>query len=89
MTLLEAQHFGLPSVSTDCPTGPREVLSGGSGRLVESEDPKALADGLAELLLQPEKRAEMAAAARETAQRYEPAGVRREWERLFACLRLV
>lgn len=89
MTLLEAQHFGLPSVSTDCPTGPHEVLSGGSGRLVESEDPKALADGLAELLLQPEKRAEMAAAARETAQRYEPAGVRREWERLFACLRLV
>lgn len=89
MTLLEAQHFGLPSVSTDCPTGPREVLSGGSGRLVESEDPKALADGLEELLLQPEKRAEMAAAARETAQRYEPAGVRREWELLFACLRLV
>ncbi len=86
MTLLEAQHFGLPTVSTDCPTGPREVLSGGSGWLVKSEDPQALACGLAELMTNPETRAVMARAARENAQRYHPEGIRREWEALFCDL---
>jgi glycosyltransferase involved in cell wall biosynthesis len=83
MTLLEAQHFGLPSVSTDCPTGPREVLSGGSGLLVKPEDHMALANGLIDLLCQPEKRAEMAAAARKNVLRYQSEVIRREWECLF------
>ena len=84
MTLLEAQHFGLPSISTDCPTGPREVLSGGSGWLVEPEDPVALADGLKELLSCQEKRAELAAAARDNAQHYQPERIRKEWEAMFS-----
>jgi glycosyltransferase involved in cell wall biosynthesis len=88
MTLLEAQHFGLPSVSTDCPTGPREVLSGGSGRLVRSEDPQALAEGLAELMTNLAERSEMARAATDNARRYRPEGIRREWEALFAELGL-
>ena len=86
MTLLEAQHFGLPSVSTDCPTGPREVLDGGSGLLVKPEDPTALAEGLIALLSKPEKRAEMAAVAKDNALRYQLEDIRREWERLFASL---
>jgi glycosyltransferase involved in cell wall biosynthesis len=83
MTLLEAQHFGLPSVSTDCPTGPREVLSGGSGLLVKSEDPTALAAGLTNLLSNPKKRSEMAAAAKNNALRYQPNVIRLEWEKLL------
>lgn len=83
MTLLEAQHFGLPSVSTDCPTGPREVLSGGSGRLVHPEDPQALAEGLAALMMNPDERTEMARAAQENAERYRPEGIRREWEAIL------
>lgn len=86
MTLLEAQHFGVPSVSTDCLTGPREVLAGGSGRLVKPEDPHALACGLAELMTNPEARTTMGRAARENAQRYRPEGIRREWEALFCRL---
>jgi glycosyltransferase involved in cell wall biosynthesis len=88
MTLLEAQHFGLPSVSTDCPTGPREVLSGGSGRLVKPEDPQALAEGLAELMGNADARAGMARAARENAQRYSPEGIKHEWEIMFSELGL-
>ncbi|MES1932224.1 glycosyltransferase [Salinisphaera shabanensis T35B1] len=83
MTLLEAQYFGLPSIATDCPTGPREVLSGGSGWLVEPGDPRALSKGLAELLSRPEKRAEMSSAALENARRYVPEEIRSKWERLF------
>lgn len=86
MTLLEAQHFGLPSVSTDCPTGPREVLSGGSGRLVDSEDPRALADGLTDIITHSGKRAAMADAARRNARRYQREGIRKEWEEMLGGL---
>ena len=86
MTLLEAQHFGLPCVSTDCPTGPREVLSGGSGLLVKPEDPQALADGLAVLMTDHERRVAMGQAASENAQRYRPDDIRREWEAMFGAL---
>jgi glycosyltransferase involved in cell wall biosynthesis len=42
--LLEAMVFGLPIVSTDCPSGPAEILEGGRlGALVPSRDPAALA----------------------------------------------
>lgn len=83
MALLEAQHFGLPSVSADCPTGPREVLSAGSGRLVQPENPQALAEGLAELMTNPGLRAGMARVAEANAGRYRPEGIRQEWEALL------
>jgi glycosyltransferase involved in cell wall biosynthesis len=42
--LLEAMVFGLPIVSTDCHSGPEEILEGGRlGTLVPTEDPTALA----------------------------------------------
>lgn len=86
MTLLEAQYFGLPSVSTDCLTGPREVLAGGSGLLVKPESSEALAEGLSNLMTNPVKRATMAQLARDNAKRYSHEAVLREWEELFSSL---
>ncbi len=42
--LVEALALGVPSVATDCPSGPAEILAGGRyGKLVAPGDPEALA----------------------------------------------
>ena len=52
--LVEALYCGLPIVSTDCPSGPREVLKGGElGQLVPVGDVAAFSDALATTLAEP------------------------------------
>lgn len=49
--IVEALSFGLPVVSTDCPSGPAEILQGGRfGRLAPVGDAPALACAIAEAL---------------------------------------
>ncbi|HVM14931.1 MAG TPA: glycosyltransferase [Egibacteraceae bacterium] len=49
--LVEALALGTPVVSTDCPSGPAEVLDGGRlGALVPTGDPEALAAGIMQTL---------------------------------------
>ena len=52
--LAEALALGLPVVSTDCPTGPNEILDNGKyGLLVPIQDPPALAAAIAQTLQDP------------------------------------
>jgi glycosyltransferase involved in cell wall biosynthesis len=45
--LIEAMSCGTPVVSTDCPTGPAEILENGTyGPLVPVNDPASLADAI-------------------------------------------
>ncbi len=52
--LIESMAFGTPVVSTDCPSGPREILSDGKyGILVPVGDEKKLADAIIKTLSNP------------------------------------
>ncbi|CAM5431402.1 glycosyltransferase [Streptomyces abikoensis] len=91
MTIVEAMHAGLPVVATDCPYGPREILTDGTdGVLVPLDDSDAVdayADALLKITGDAALRARLGAAARETAGRYEPSRIAARYEELFEELR--
>lgn len=58
--LIESLACGCPAVSTDCPSGPREILEGGKyGPLVPVGDDRAMANAIAQILDHPPDRDEL------------------------------
>ncbi|MCD6154739.1 MAG: glycosyltransferase [Candidatus Verstraetearchaeota archaeon] len=54
--LIEALALGTPIVSTNCPSGPAEILENGRwGRLVPPGDPQAMAEAIVERLGEPRR----------------------------------
>lgn len=84
MALLEALSNGLPVVSFDCPTGPRHIITEHEdGLLVEAQNTSALADGLLELMKDPQRRSQMGRAALDNVRRFSPAAVMKKWDELI------
>ncbi|MGK5628073.1 glycosyltransferase [Streptomyces sp. URMC 123] len=72
MTIVEAMQCGLPVVSTDCPHGPREIITQGEDGLLVPISADAIAQGLLTLIEDGELRAALGARARRSAARYAP-----------------
>lgn len=85
MVLLEAMGVGLPVVSVDCVSGPRDIVREGvDGHVVPEDDTPALVAAISRLLGDAELRKTYGAAALETAARYDAAQIAARWEERIA-----
>lgn len=83
-SLAEAMAHGLPAVSFDCNTGPRDIIRHGTdGLLVPPDDPAALMASLDRLMGDRELRAGFASRARDARERFSLERVAGMWEDLF------
>lgn len=87
LVLAEAMSFGLPIVSTDCETGPREFLTDRRNALLVPVDaPPVLAEALLALIEDPVLAGRLGRAAREDATRYAPDHIIQQWIALLAAV---
>jgi glycosyltransferase involved in cell wall biosynthesis len=83
-TLAEAMAHGLPAVSFDCDTGPRDIIRNEyDGLLVKDGDAAALERALSRLMGDDVLRARFAERASDARERFSPASIVKKWERLF------
>lgn len=87
--LIEAMHFGLACVSTDCPTGPSEMIENDkNGFIVPMNDVKEMADKLNILMNNREKRVAFGEKAVQSVKKYEVEAVVKQWDELLEnCLK--
>jgi glycosyltransferase involved in cell wall biosynthesis len=83
-TLVEAMAYGLPAVSFDCDTGPRDIIRHDvDGFLVAPEDTKAMGAALDKLMADEQLRQEFSLRAIEARERFSMKKVSDMWEDLF------
>ena len=83
-TLVEAMAHGLPAVSFDCDTGPRDIIRHGiDGLLVPVENEAALEMALRQLMANDALRSQLGVKAQEVRQRFSMELVAKRWEKLF------
>lgn len=83
-TLVEAMAYGLPGVSFDCPTGPRDIIHHNiNGCLVEHENTLLLHDSLYSLMTDHNKRHALGKQASEIKERLSIKVITQYWESLM------
>ncbi|SAI69774.1 glycosyltransferase [Bordetella ansorpii] len=87
--LLEAMSLGMPCVTYDCPSGPREITrEGQDALLVPLGDRAGLRNAIQALMDDPARRVELGARAAQSVRgRYSLPAVLADWDRLFADVR--
>jgi glycosyltransferase involved in cell wall biosynthesis len=84
MVLLESLSIGLPIVSFDCPTGPRNIITNGNdGFLVEKENCELLSEKIVFLIQNEEQRKIMGANAVQNSKRFDKESVMKQWQSML------
>ncbi len=82
--LCEAMAVGLPVVSTDCPSGPGEIVEPGeNGILIPVGDPEGMAEAILTLMKDEATRKKMGESAGRVVQRFSLDVVLRAWDDVF------
>jgi glycosyltransferase involved in cell wall biosynthesis len=82
--LVEAMSLGVPVIATDCPYGPREILTDGKyGVLVPTNDEHALAEAILALLQDTDARRRLSAEGKRRAEDFSVEKIIARYERLF------
>jgi len=88
MVLIEAQSFGLPVISFDCPYGPAEIVTNNvNGFLVESENLSLLAVALEKMITNPELRKKFSKESFAMASSFSVVSVLQMWEEMLLGLK--
>jgi len=84
LVLIEAKAFGLPIVSFDCETGPRDIVNHEiDGILVEPENVQLFAEAVIFLIENPEIRTSYSAAAKLDLDRFDLDHIVAKWQSIF------
>jgi glycosyltransferase involved in cell wall biosynthesis len=82
--LCEAMACGLPVIATDCPSGPRELISDGiDGLLVPVDDIDALARAIKKLASDESLRRGLGESAKNVSERFSVDRIMKEWDELL------
>ncbi len=86
LVLIEAKAYGLPIVSFDCETGPREIIRDHiDGVLVPSGDTQKLAEALADLMANEGKRKLLGSNSQQNMNEFSLPAFLNAWEELLHC----
>ena len=82
--IIEAMACGLPVISTDCPSGPSEIIvSGENGILVPNQNQDELASAMATLMSDAPQRQTLATKAFDSLDRFKLETIVEQWEQLL------
>lgn len=82
--LVEAMALGVPVVSTNCPSGPNEIIKNGeNGFLVPVGDEKALAEAILRLLNDSSLKEKFSIESKKSIEKFRAERIIKEWEELF------